>query len=196
MDTNDISSSHRLRPTKEQRRRTVAYGYGLTKSTAPKEDRSQLMMPIAEPGYRSTARPADPCRPEGPQRSSTFVITKDQMLPRRKRGELLDEVRSVTGQNAAGLDPDVAMQRRQTYQPSPYPSHLEQSVSPPVPAMHIKQSNARAEERSTHSSSSHTVLTKLLAVADRNEALMRSLLARMEAMDMRMEALASRMDET
>ncbi|KAF7197315.1 hypothetical protein HII31_01366 [Pseudocercospora fuligena] len=175
MDTNDIASSHRSRLTKEQRRRTVAYGYGLTKSTAPKEDRSQAM-PVIDPGYRSTSRPADPYRPEGPQRSSTFGLSKDQMLPRRKREELLDE-------------------RRQTYQPSPYPSHLEQSVSPPVPAMPMKQSTAKAEERSTHSTSSHTVLTKLLAVADRNEALMRSLLARMDAMDMRMEALASRMDE-
>lgn len=146
MDTNDISSSHRSRLTKEQRRRTVAYGYGLAKSTAPKEDRSQVM-PVIDPGYRSTSRPADPYRPEGPQRSSTFGLSKDQMLPRRKREELLDEVCSVTGQDLAGLYPDVAMQRRQTYQPSPYPSHLEQSVSPPVPAMPVKQSTTRAEER-------------------------------------------------
>ncbi|EME78137.1 uncharacterized protein MYCFIDRAFT_212645 [Pseudocercospora fijiensis CIRAD86] len=175
MDTNDISSSHRSRLSKEQRRRTVAYGYGLMKSTSPKEDRSQVM-PGIEPGHRSTSRPADPYRPEGPQRSSTFGLAQGQMLPRRKREELLHE-------------------RRETFQPSTYPPPLEQSISPPVPAMPIKQSTTRAEERRTHSSSSYTVLTKLLAVADRNEALMRSLLARMDAMDTRMQALALRMDE-
>ncbi|KXT00778.1 hypothetical protein AC578_2951 [Pseudocercospora eumusae] len=127
MDTNDIPSWHRSRLTKEQRRRTVAYGYGLTKSTAPKEDRSQVM-PVIDQGYRSTSRAADPYRPGGPQRSGNFGLTKDQMLPRRKREELLDE-------------------RRQTFQPSPYPYHLEQSVSPPVPAMPITQSATRAEER-------------------------------------------------